>query len=165
MQWTGLLVIGIAIVAGWISPSIAGAMEQNEAKASENTGLVSLKAEGDINTVWNRLLEELKAINAPIFATIDHKENAISAGLTMPGARVVIFGNPAVGTALMQVAPAAALDLPLKILIWESSEGTMLTWNDPAWIASRHGADPLLPVIGKMRVMLQKLTENAAKPQ
>lgn len=165
MHWTGLFVISIGILAGWLFPSVAGAAEQNAAKASESAGLVNLKAEGDIDAAWNRLLGGLKAMNAPVFATIDHKENAVSAGLTMPGARVVIFGNPAVGTALMQAAPAAALDLPLKMLVWESPEGTMVTWNDPAWIAGRHGADPALPVVGKMRAMLQKLAESAAKPQ
>lgn len=144
----------------------AGIVSESQAKdASMNTqhnGLVRKKAHGDLDTVWNRLLTTLKAAKAPVFSTVDHKANAQGAGLEMTGARVVTFGNPAVGTALMQAAPEAALDLPLKILVWESPEGVMLTWNDPAWIAERHGADPNLEVVAKMRGLLQKLTDAAA---
>lgn len=78
----------------------------------------------------------------PVFSKVDHKANAVSVGLDMKAARVVSFGNPAVGTFLMQENPEAALDLPLKILVWASPDGTMLSWNDPAWIARRYGIDP-----------------------
>ena len=65
-------------------------------------GLMRKKAHGDLDTVWKRLLDTLTAAKAPVFATVDHRANAQGAGLDMTGARVVIFGNPAVGTALMQ---------------------------------------------------------------
>ena len=110
----------------------------------------------------SNLLDTLTAAKAPVFATVDHRANAQGAGLDMTGARVVIFGNPAVGTALMQAAPEAALNLPLKILVWESPDGVMLSWSDPAWIAGRYGADPNLEVVAKMRGMLEKLTSAAA---
>lgn len=125
-------------------------------------GLMRKKADADLDTVWKRLLDALAAAGAPVFATVDHRANALGAGLDMSGARVVIFGNPAVGTALMQAAPEAALDLPLKILAWESPQGVMLSWSDPAWIAERYGADPRLEVVGKMRGMLERLAGVAA---
>lgn len=125
-------------------------------------GLMRKRADADLDVVWKRLLQALDAAGAPVFATVDHRANALGAGLDMSGARVVIFGNPAVGTALMQAAPEAALDLPLKILVWESPEGVMLSWSDPAWVADRYGADPHLEVVGRMRGMLEKLAGIAA---
>lgn len=148
-----------------LAPS-TGIVSESQAKDAvmntQQNGLMRKMAHGDLDTVWNRLLNTLKAAKAPVFSTVDHKANAQGAGLEMTGARVVTFGNPAVGTALMQAAPEAALDLPLKILVWESPEGVMLTWNDPAWIAERHGADPKLEVVTKMRGLLRKLTDAAA---
>lgn len=135
------------------------------APAASAEGIVRQKAEGDIDAVWNRLLAALKAQKAPIFSTVDHKANAVAAaGLALPGARVATFGNPAVGTALMQVAPGAALDLPLRMLVLETSDGVVISWNDPAWIATRHGASPDLPVVVKMRGLLRKLADAAARP-
>lgn len=76
----------------------------------------------------------------------------------MKEARVVSFGNPAVGTFLMQENPEAALDLPLKILVWESPDGTMLSWNDPAWIARRYGIDPENQTVVKMQKMFEVIS-------
>lgn len=151
----------ICLVA--LCTGIASELQAKDAPMNDvNNGLVRKKAHGDLDTVWNRLLDTLKAAKAPVFSTVDHRANAQGANLDMAGARVVTFGNPAVGTALMQAAPEAALDLPLKILAWESPDGVILVWNDPAWIAARHGADPNLEVVAKMRGLLQKLTDTAA---
>ena len=125
-----------------------GVASETQAKdVSMNTdmqhGLMRKKAHGDLDTVWKRLLDTLTAAKAPVFATVDHRANAQ-------------------GAALMQAAPEAALDLPLKILVWESPDGVMLSWSDPAWIAGRYGAAPNLEVVAKMRGMLEKLTSAAA---
>ena len=63
-------------------------------------GLVSKPCAGSVETVWNRLLETLKTLNVPLFATVDHAANARTAGLFMPETRVAFFGKPAVGTHL-----------------------------------------------------------------
>ncbi len=144
-----------------------GVAPETQAKdVSMNTemqqGLMRKKANGDLDTVWKRLLATLEAAKAPVFATVDHRANAQGVGLDMTGALVVIFGNPAVGTALMQAAPEAALDLPLKILVWESPDGVILSWSDPAWIAGRYGVDPNLEVVATMRGLLEKLATAAA---
>ncbi len=142
---------------------VAPEIQAKEAIMNETkNGLLRLKAHGDLDAVWDRLLNALKTANAPVFSTVDHRANAQGVNLDMTGARVVTFGNPAVGTALMQAAPEAALDLPLKILVLESPEGVVLVWNDPAWIAERHGADPNLEVVACMRGLLQKLASAAA---
>ena len=82
-------------------------------------GLVSKPCAGSVETVWNRLLETLKTLNVPLFATVDHAANARAAGLFMPETRVAFFGKPAVGTHLMLERPEVALELPLRIVISE----------------------------------------------
>ena len=94
-------------------------------------GLVSKTCSGSVETVWNRLLETLKTLNVPLFATVDHAANARAAGLFMPETRVAFFGKPAVGTHLMLERPEVALELPLRIVISEvPGEGTMLFMPD-----------------------------------
>ena len=88
----------------------------------------------------SRLETLLKEKGIKLFCLIDHSGEAAAAGLTMPPTKVLIFGNPKAGTPLMLAAPSTALDLPLKILVAETSDGTVqLSWNDPSWLQSRHG--------------------------
>ena len=103
-----------------------------------------------VRVVWNRLLETLKTLNVPLFATVDHAANARTAGLFMPETRVAFFGKPAVGTHLMLERPEVALELPLRIVISEvPGEGTMLFMPDILWLAHRYGIDPQLDSLRK----------------
>jgi uncharacterized protein (DUF302 family) len=74
-----------------------------------------------------------------LFAVIDHSGAAIGAGLEMPDTKLVIFGSPVAGTPVMVAAPLAALDLPLKLLVWEDGDGAVwVSYNSPAYLAERH---------------------------
>ncbi len=74
-----------------------------------------------------------------IFARIDHAAGAISVGLTLRPTELLIFGNAKGGTPLMQLQQTIGIDLPLKALAWEDAAGkTWLSYNEPAWLASRH---------------------------
>ena len=119
----------------------------------------------DLETVWKRLLSAIESAKIPVFSIVDHKQNAVEAGLDMAGARVITFGNPAVGTALILEAPEAALDLPLRILAVETPQGICLLWNDPAWIASRHGIVKNADVAQRMQKLMERLTREAAQHQ
>ncbi|MDE7012338.1 MAG: DUF302 domain-containing protein, partial [Mailhella sp.] len=109
-----------------------------------------------------RLLDIVTAEKIPVFAVIDHKSNALQVGLDMTDARVLIFGNPAVGTVLMQSNPEIALDLPLKFLVWKSSDGVILSWNSPTWLAERFEMNPNMEVIKKINNLLEKLSDIIA---
>lgn len=75
-----------------------------------------------------------------VFAKIDHAAGAAQVGLPLRPTTVIIFGNPKGGTPLMQAAQTSGIDLPLKALVWRDAAGaTWLSYNDPAWIAKRHG--------------------------
>jgi uncharacterized protein (DUF302 family) len=88
-----------------------------------------------------RLTGILSARSMKVFAVIDQSEQAREAGLRLRETTLVIFGSPAAGTPVMDAAPLAALDLPLKILIWADGSRTNVTYYSPAAIAARHGLD------------------------
>ena len=80
-----------------------------------------------------------------VFAHIDFSGDAARAGLAMRPEQMLIFGNPKAGTPLMVEAPVAGLDLPLKALVWEDTEGkSWIAYNDPQYIVRRHGLPPAL---------------------
>jgi len=91
-----------------------------------------------------RLRELLQARGVQLFDVIDHSGGAEAVGLELRDTKVAIFGNPQAGTAVMQAVPAAALDLPLKVLIWRDGDQTKLTYASPGELAARYGlADEL----------------------
>jgi uncharacterized protein (DUF302 family) len=88
----------------------------------------------------NRLEAEVKAKGMTVFARIDHAAGAVEAGLSLRPMEVLIFGNAKAGTPLMQSFQTIGIDLPLKALVWQDAAGdTWLSYNDPAWLAQRHG--------------------------
>jgi uncharacterized protein (DUF302 family) len=86
-----------------------------------------------------RLSDELKARGVKLFAVIDHSGEAEANGLELRDTKVVIFGSPVAGTPVMQAAPLAALDLPLKVLVWQDGQQTKLSYAPPAELAARYG--------------------------
>jgi uncharacterized protein (DUF302 family) len=87
-----------------------------------------------------RLKGVLQAKGVTLFALVDHSGEAQKAGMTMRPTKLLIFGNPVGGTPVMVAAPSSAIDLPLKILVWEDGEGTAwLSWNSPEYLQQRHG--------------------------
>src|SRR5580692_10909124 len=103
-------------------------------------GLITVSSRYPARDTMDRLLLALAKRNMTVFARIDHAAGAASAGLSLRPTEVVIFGNAKGGTALMQDRQSAGIDLPLKALVFEDADGkAWLTYNDPAWIAERHG--------------------------
>jgi len=86
-----------------------------------------------------RLSEVLAAKGVKQFAVIDHSGEAEKVGLELRDTKVVIFGAPKAGTPVMQAVPVAALDLPLKVLVWDDDGQTKLTYTAPAALAARYG--------------------------
>ena len=102
-------------------------------------GLIQLRSRYSVTETLQRLQSILGKRGMQIFALIDHSGEAEKAGLKMPSTKVLIFGNPNGGTPLMLAAPSLAIDLPLKVLIAEASQGEVtVTYNDPEYLRSRH---------------------------
>jgi|SRR5271156_2072016 len=103
-------------------------------------GLIHLKCKHSAVDTVARLEATLQTKGLPILAKIDHSGDAAKAGLTMPTTRLFIFGNAKSGTPLMIATPTIAIDLPLKALIWEDTDGQVwLSYNSPDYLKKRHG--------------------------
>ena len=106
-------------------------------------GLTTIKSNFGPKDTMSRLEAEVKARGMTVFAHIPHAVGAAAVGVPLRPNDVLIFGNAKVGTPLMQSAPTIGIDLPLKVLVWQDADGsTWLSYNDPAWIARRHGLGP-----------------------
>jgi uncharacterized protein (DUF302 family) len=102
-------------------------------------GVVQLPSQHSVAATIERLETLLKARGILVFARIDFSADAARAGLRMPAQQMLIFGNPKAGTPLMLAAPAVGLDLPLKLLAWEGSDGKVwAAYNDPMYIVQRY---------------------------
>jgi uncharacterized protein (DUF302 family) len=107
--------------------------------AADN-GIVNLASNHSVNETVERLKGILHAKAVTLFAIIDHSGEAEKAGMTMRPTKLLIFGNPKAGTPLMLAAPSSAIDLPLKILVWEDATGkAWISYNSPAYLKKRHG--------------------------
>lgn len=128
-----------------------------------NEGVTSFTAAGTVDSVYAKLRAALSAnANLSIVAEVDHAANATSVGLDLPPAKLVIFGNPRLGTPLLQAEQSIGLDLPQKILVYESAAGEVtVCFNDPGYLAKRHGIDAGLPQIATIRDALTMLARNA----
>lgn len=90
----------------------------------------------------NRFEAEVRARGMTVFAHIDYAAGAAAVGLSLRPTELLIFGNPKTGTPLMESAQTLGIDLPLKALVWQDASGTpWLSYNDPAFLARRHGLD------------------------
>ena len=103
-------------------------------------GLTTIRSGFGPKDTMNRLETAVKARGMTVFARIDHAAGAAAAGLSLRPTEVLIFGNAKGGTPLMQAVQTIGIDLPLKALVWQDASGdTWLSYNDPAWLAKRHG--------------------------
>ncbi len=109
-----------------------------EPVAMKGQGVVTRPTPGTAAAALQRLLGVLNARGVKVFAVIDHSGEAARVGQHLADTKLVIFGNPSAGTALMQTAPLVALDLPLKILIWEHDGQAFVSYNEPSHLAERY---------------------------
>lgn len=109
--------------------------------AFANDGMISVKSPFSVKETINRLEENAKQRNFAIVARVDHAAGAAKVNKTLRPTELLIFGNPAGGTPLLECAQTAGIDLPLKALAWEDDKGVVwLGYNDAAYLAKRHGA-------------------------
>ena len=102
-------------------------------------GIVNVASNHSVDQTVDKFKGILQSKGITLFAVIDHSGEAAKVGITMPPTKLLIFGNPKGGTPPMLAAPSIALDLPLKILVWEDSRGKVwLSYNSPEYLKERH---------------------------
>ena len=127
--------------------------------ASAADGLVATKSHLSAKATADRFEQLAKERGLTVFARIDHATGASKVGKSLRPTELIIFGNPKAGTPFMQCSQTVAIDLPLKALIWEdSSSEVWIGYNDPAYLATRHGAVQC-PVVENIRKALSSLVE------
>jgi uncharacterized protein (DUF302 family) len=127
-------------------------------------GLIVVQSSHGPSQTMDRLVAEIKAKGLTVFARIDHASGAEEVGLPLRPTELVIFGNAKGGTPLMQSNQEIGLDLPLKALVWQdATNGTWISYNDPAWLAKRHGLGHEVEApVKAMTAMLGAVTRAAA---
>ena len=128
---------------------------------SKDKGIVDTPSNHTVDQTVERLKGILSAKGVTLFALIDHSGEAEKVGMKMRPTKLLIFGNPKGGTPVMLAAPGIAIDLPLKILIWEDSQGKVwVSYNSPAYLKERHGVpEELLLNIAVVEALAAKAAE------
>jgi uncharacterized protein (DUF302 family) len=126
-----------------------------------NNGIVNKPSKHSVDDTLHRLQNILETKGIAVFALIDHSGEAAKVGMNMRPTKLLIFGNPKGGTPLMLAAPSIAIDLPLKILIWQDDqEKVWVSYNTPEYLAERHGLPPhLAQNIGFMETLASNIAE------
>jgi uncharacterized protein (DUF302 family) len=127
-------------------------------------GLIMKRSNHSVSETLDRLSEILESKGLTIFTRVDHAANAAGTDLELRPTQVLIFGNPKLGTPLMQSNPTIAIDLPQKALAFEDAEGQVwLAYNIPEHLAKRHDIADRDEVIGKIANALDALTDKAVE--
>jgi len=125
-------------------------------------GLVTKQSAYSVSVTIDRLEMAAKSKGLNVFTRIDHQQNAANMGLEMPASTLLIFGSPKIGSPLMNAAPSIGIDLPVKALAYEQGGKVYLTYNDPAYLQTRHGlTDAQSGPLTKMSKAVSGLTNKA----
>jgi uncharacterized protein (DUF302 family)/uncharacterized membrane protein YidH (DUF202 family) len=124
-------------------------------------GIISIPSNHSVDQIVKKLKGILEAKGVTLFAVVDHSGEAKKVEMKMRPTKLLIFGNPKAGTPLMLAAPSSAIDLPLKILIWEDGQGKVwVSYNAPAYLQGRHGIpEDLLQNLAVVETLAAKAAE------
>ncbi|WP_416897320.1 MAG: DUF302 domain-containing protein [Minwuia sp.] len=148
------------LLAASVALAVAGT-----AQAAEDDGLIRKESAHGVYVTIDKFKAELEARGLTVFTDIDHSAGAARAGMELRPTRIVIFGNPELGTPLMQAAPSMAIDLPQKALAYRDDDGNVwLVYNDPDYLKTRHGLEGQDEVLERVKSALDAMTDAATRP-
>ena len=126
-----------------------------------DNGIINQPSSHSVDETVVKLKGILQAKGVTLFALVDHSGEAEKVGMKMRPTKLLIFGSPKAGTPLMLAAPSIAIDLPLKVLVWEDGRGkTWLSYNSPEYLKKRHAVpDDLLKNIAVVGTLVQQVAE------
>jgi len=129
--------------------------------SNRETGIVTIASHQSVDRTVEALEHLLEAKGVKLFALVDHSGEAENAGMQMRPTKLLIFGSPKAGTPLMIASPSIALDLPLKLLVSEDTDGKVwISYNAPAYLQARHGLPPdLVQNIAVVETLASKAAE------
>ena len=126
-----------------------------------DNGIVTIPSHHPVDETVARLQQILAAKEVTLFALVDHSGEAEKAGMKMPPTKLLIFGSPKAGTPVMLAVPSIAIDLPLKILLWEDGQGKVwVSYNAPEYLERRHSVPKeLVPILSVVAALAAKAAE------
>jgi uncharacterized protein (DUF302 family) len=131
--------------------------------APKGKGMISIKSKHSVKVTIDRLSAILKKKGITVALRWSHSAKANGVGIKLRPTELLLFGNPKLGSHMFTSNQTAGIDLPMKALAWQDAKGQVwLTYNDPAYIAKRHGIRNRAKIVKKMRGALKKLTAKAA---
>lgn len=149
------------IVLGCIAASLSLSFSFS---AVADNGLITIQSHHSVANTADKFIEVAESKGLKVFARINHSANAAKNGMTLRPTELVLFGNPKIGTPLMNCAQSVAIDLPQKMLITEDAKGDVwLSYNDPSYLKSRHSIEGCDKVLSKVSGALKNLSTAAAK--
>jgi uncharacterized protein (DUF302 family) len=132
--------------------------------AAAADGLVEIRSAHSVKDTLDRLEAAAKGRGLNIFLRVNHAAGAQKIGKSLRPTELLVFGNPQGGTPLMECSQTAGIDLPLKALAWQDASGQVwLGYNDPRYLAKRHGAGECAPVVQNLTKALAGLAQEATK--
>lgn len=133
--------------------------------AADVPGLITKKSAHSVKATIDKLETVLKKKGITIFARVDHGKGAKGVGIALRPTLLLIFGNPKLGSHFFTSHQSAGIDLPMKAVAWKDAKGQVwLAYNDPAYVAKRHGINDRDKIVKKMQGALNKFTDLATKP-
>ncbi len=162
----GMLLVGSSIYEAQAAGHVETQSHEETTDSGSPSGMVIHMSPYSVAETGDRLESVLTERGVTVFARVDHAAGADSVELSLRPTQVIIFGNPQVGTPLMQCAQSVAIDLPQKALIWEDTEGHVyLGYNDPAYLAERHSIEGCDEAIAQVSTILSNLTETVVSAE
>jgi uncharacterized protein (DUF302 family) len=165
-----LALIGIAMATYLIS--VRGSVNFESATSEDtvmaaatntttNNGIISKPSNNSVDQTVQKLKDILQSKGVTLFALVDHSGEAEKVGMKMRPTKLLIFGSPKAGTPLMLASPSIAIDLPIKILVWEDAQSKVwVSYNSPDYLQRRHSLPPdLLPNISIVESLATKSAE------
>jgi len=129
-----------------------------------NDGLVTKNSPYSVEVTYTKLRTLLNNNpNLKILLELDHSKNAASVDLELPPTKIILFGNPKLGTPLMQASATAAIDLPQKILVYSNEGATKISYNDPMYLKKRHDIQGADAILGKISKALNTITNKVVQ--
>lgn len=133
--------------------------------SASTDGIIKKQSENSVAHTIDKLESLVASKGFTVFVRVNHAAGAAAVGQALRPAELLIFGNPKVGSALMSSNITVGLDLPVKVLVWEDEQGRVwLAYNDPQYLAERHGIINRPEVVERMSEVLLKFTDVAVGP-
>ena len=154
--------VGCRAVLGTLLVSLSLGVAHGAPADGASAGIEYVTSQESVNEVEANLRKALASRDLTLFTVIDHAQGAVDAGQELPPTLTVIFGNPKVGTPMMQCQGSAALDLPQKMVIRKTDNATRIEWNSPAYLAERHGMQDCDLPLDKVAEVLGEVAREAA---